>query len=93
MGNSFFAICQGLRRPLPQKNLIGTASYTTQCLSRPVSGSGLPKTGIFHMWAGDYRRFRAKIVQFGSIETVSQFTKARNWRALVGFIEPQSSVE
>jgi hypothetical protein len=25
------AICQGLRRPLPQKNLIGTASHTTQC--------------------------------------------------------------
>jgi hypothetical protein len=44
------------------------------------------------MWAGDYRRFRAKIVQFGSIETESQSTKGRNWRALVGFIEPQSPV-
>jgi len=36
-----------------------TASHTTQCWSRPVSGSRLPKTGIFPTWAGDYRRFRS----------------------------------
>ena len=45
------------------------------------------------MWAGDYRRFRAKIVQFWSIETERQFTKGCNWRALVGFISQQSLVE
>jgi hypothetical protein len=64
--------------PSPLKRL--TASNTTQCWSRPVSRSRLPKTGIFHTRAGDYRRFRAKIVRFGSIETESQFTKSRNWR-------------
>ena len=45
------------------------------------------------MWAGDYRRFRAKIVQIGSIETDIEFTKGRNWRALVGLIGQQSLAE
>jgi hypothetical protein len=45
------------------------------------------------MWAGDYRLFRAQIVQIGSIETESQFTKSRNWRALIGITDPHSLVE
>jgi len=39
------------------------------------------------MSAGDYRRFRPKIVQIGSIETETKFTKRPNWRAFVGFTE------
>ena len=73
--------------------LFRTAACTTQCRSNPVSGGRLPKTGIFQMWAGDYRRFRAKIVQIGSIETDVEFTKGRNWRALIEFLAQQSSVE
>ena len=42
------------------------------------------------MWAGDYQRFRPKIVQIGSTETESQFVKSRNWRAFVGFTGRQS---
>ena len=37
-----------------------TATATTQCRSNPVSGRGLPKTGIFQILAGDYRLFRAR---------------------------------
>ena len=32
----------------------------------PVSGRGLPKTGIFQISAGDYRLFRAGIAKFGA---------------------------
>ena len=62
-----------------------TASSATQCRSNPVSYRSLPKTGIFQISAGDYRRFRSQVVQIGSIETDSQFAKSRNWRALIGF--------
>jgi hypothetical protein len=47
----------------------------------------------FRIWAGDYRRFRPKIVQIGSAETELQFTKSRNWQAFTGFIGRHSSVE
>jgi hypothetical protein len=44
------------------------------------------------MWAKDYRRFLAKLVQIGSIETEIEFTKGRNWRALLEFVVQQSPV-
>jgi len=47
------------RQPL---GLHATAPSATQCRSNPVSCRSLPKTGIFQISAGDYRRFRAKIV-------------------------------
>src|ERR1700680_4188524 len=60
-----------------------TAASATQCRSNPVSGRGLPKTGIFQISAGDYRRFRSRSGQFRSPETDSQFAKARHWRAFL----------
>jgi hypothetical protein len=60
-----------------------TASSATQCRSNPVSGRGLPKTGIFQISAGDYWRFRSRSGQFGSPETDSQFAKARYWWAFL----------
>ena len=60
-----------------------TTTPATQSRSNPVSGRGLPKTGIFQISAGDYRRFRSRSGQFGSPETDSQFAKARHWRAFL----------
>jgi hypothetical protein len=54
-----------------------------QCGSNPVSGPCLPKTGIFQISAGDYRRFRSRSGQFRNLETHSQFTEARHWRAFL----------
>ena len=90
---SYLCRIDGLQHLRRRRSISETASHTTQCRSRPVSGSGLPKTGIFPMWAGDYRLFRAQIVQIASIETESQFTQSRNWRALIGIIDPHSLVE
>jgi hypothetical protein len=59
------------------------AATATQSRSNPVSGRCLPKTGIFQISAGDYRRFRSRSGQFGSTETDSQFAKARHWRAFL----------
>ena len=70
-----------------------TAGSTAQCRSNPISDRSLPKTGIFQMSAGDYRRFRSQVVQIRSIETDSQFTKGRNWQALIGFYGQQSLAE
>jgi hypothetical protein len=61
----------------------GTATPTTQCGSKPVSGRGLPKTGIFRHVAGDFRRFRPESGQIRSLETDCQFAKARYWRAFL----------
>ena len=47
----------------------------------PVSGRGLPKTGIFQISAGDYRLFRSGHCQIWSLETGPQFAKARHWWA------------
>src|ERR1700736_1016414 len=46
-------------------------------------GLRLPKTGIFQISAGDYRRFRSQRPQFRSPETDSQFAKPRNWQAFL----------
>jgi hypothetical protein len=70
-----------------------TAVPVMHCRSNPVSDRILQKTGIFQMWAGDFRLFRSKIVQIWSIETESQFAKGRNWRALIGFTRRRSLVE
>ena len=67
-----------------------TASSAKQCRSNPVSGRGLPKTGIFQISAGDYRRFRSRSGQFGSPETDSQFAKARHWRAFLRLLRVKS---
>jgi hypothetical protein len=69
-----------------------TAASATQCRSNPVSYRSLPKTGIFQISAGDYRRFRAKIVSIGCPETERQSAKGRNWRAFLGFMNVQSPV-
>ena len=58
-----------------------TAAPPTQCRSNPVSGHGLPKTGIFQISARDYRSLRSGNAQIRSLETRRQFTKARHWRA------------
>jgi hypothetical protein len=57
----------------------------TQCRSNPVSGPGLPKTGIFQISAGDYQRFRSGAAQIRCLETHLQFTKARHWQAFLAF--------
>ena len=60
-----------------------TAASATQCGSKPVSGPGLPKTGIFRRVDGDFRRSRPESGQIRSPETDSQFAKARHWRAFL----------
>ena len=60
-----------------------TAASATQFRTNPVSGRRLPKTGIFQIFAGDYRRFRSRSGQFRSPETDRQFAKARHWRAFL----------
>jgi hypothetical protein len=62
----------------------------TQCRSNPVSGPGLPKTGIFQISAGDYRRFRSHSGRFRSPETTSRFAKARHWRAFLSLLRAKS---
>src|ERR1700738_130494 len=73
--------------PVKAENL---ASYTvnsaTQCRSNPVSGRGLPKTGIFQISAGDYQRFRSHSGPFRRPETDTQLAKARHCR---GFLRLQ----
>jgi hypothetical protein len=69
-----------------------TAASATQCRSNPVSYRSLPKTGIFQISVGDYRRFRAKIVSIGCPGTERQSAKGRNWRAFLGFMNVQSPV-
>jgi pimeloyl-ACP methyl ester carboxylesterase len=58
-----------------------TARSATQCGSNLVSSRCLLKTGIFQIFAGDYRRFRSGSGQIRSPETNRQFAKARYWRA------------
>jgi hypothetical protein len=60
--------------------------------SDAVSARSLPKTGIFQTSAGDYRRFRPKIVQTGRLATELIFAKTRNWLAFIGFSREQSPV-
>src|ERR1700694_1940184 len=59
------------------------AKSARQCGSKPVSGRGLPKTGIFRHAPRDFRRFRRESGQIRSLETDSQFAKARCWRAFL----------
>src|SRR6202022_4222566 len=56
----------------------------------PVSRRCLPKTGIFQIFAGDYRRFGSRSGQFRSPETDSQFAKARYWRAFLRLLRVES---
>jgi hypothetical protein len=60
-----------------------TAASATQCGSKPVSGRGLRKTGIFRRLPRDFRRFRRESGQIRSLETDNQFAKARYWRAFI----------
>ena len=46
-----------------------TVAPATQCRSNPVSGSSLPKTGVFRISAGDYRLFGSENVENWSLET------------------------
>jgi hypothetical protein len=73
----------------------GRAASATQCRSNPVSYRGLPKTGIFQISTGDYRRFRSRNGQFRRPETDNQFAKARHWRAflrLLGVKSPSTAL-
>src|ERR1700682_1834678 len=67
-----------------------TAASAAQSRSNPVSGRCLPKTGIFQISAGDYRRFRSRSGQFRSPETDSQSAKARHWRAFLRLLRVKS---
>jgi hypothetical protein len=79
--------------PAKAENLAScTASSATQCRSSPVSGPRLPKTGIFQISAGDYRRFRSHSGRFRSPETVSRFAQARHWRAFLSLLRAKSPV-
>jgi hypothetical protein len=79
--------------PAKAESLTGyTASSATQCRSNPVSGRGLPKTGIFQISAGDYQRFRSHSGRFRSPETDSLFAKARHWRAFLSLLRAKSPV-
>jgi hypothetical protein len=60
-----------------------TAASATHCGSKPVSGRGLRKTGIFPHLPRDFRRFRRESGQIRSLETDNQFAKARYWRAFL----------
>ena len=60
-----------------------TATPATQCRSNPVSGHGLPKTGIFPISAGDYRLFRSGTGQTRRLETGRNSQKS----AMVGISE------
>ena len=60
-----------------------TAAAATQYGSKPVSGRGLRKTGIFRHLPRDFRRFRRESGQIRSLETDNQFAKARYWRAFI----------
>jgi hypothetical protein len=60
-----------------------TTNPTTQCRSNPVSSRGLQKTGIFQIFAGDYRRFIPGSGQIWSPETNDQLAKARCRRAFL----------
>jgi hypothetical protein len=71
---------------------VRTAASAMQSRPNPVSGRCLPKTGIFQISAGDYRRFRSRSGQFRSPETDSQFAKARHWRAFLAFLRVKSPV-
>jgi hypothetical protein len=53
-----------------------------QCRSNPVSGQSLPKTGVFSMYAGDYRLFRAQNARNRNRKTGAEFAEARHWRAI-----------
>ena len=56
----------------------------------PVSCRRLPETGIFQIFAGDYRPFLPGTGQIRSLETDHQFAKARHWRAFLGFMWVES---
>src|ERR1700738_2079064 len=68
-----------------------TAASAAQSRSNPVSGRCLPKTGIFQISAGDYRRFHSRSGEFRSRETDSRFAKARHWRAFLRIWRVKSS--
>jgi hypothetical protein len=81
---------------LPPANAENLASYTAtrprSADRTPVSGPGLPKTGIFQISAGDYQRFRSHSGRFWSPETASRFAKARHWRAFLSLLRAKSPV-
>ena len=67
-----------------------TAAAATQYGSKPVSGRGLRKTGIFRRLPRDFRRFRRESGQIRSLETDNQFAKARYWRAFLRLLRVES---
>ena len=61
-----------------------TATPATQSRSNPVSGRCLPKSGIFQISAGDFRRVRPTPANFRVLKTGQEFTEAHHWR---GFLQ------
>ena len=76
--------------PRPRDGPLGAQDCPTQSRSNPVSRRCLRKTGIFQISAGDYRQFRSRSSQFRSLETDSQFGKARHWRAFPRLLRVKS---
>jgi hypothetical protein len=73
-----------------ETTVVHAAASATQCRSNPVSGRGLLKTGIFQIFAGDYRRFLPGSGQIWSLETDRQFAKARHWRSFLALLRAES---
>jgi hypothetical protein len=43
--------------------------------SKFVSTESLPETGVFPLWAGDFREILAKVASFGQLETLTSSAK------------------
>jgi len=79
----------------PERYRNVTAAAATQCRSNPVSSRRLLETGIFQVFAGDYRRFFPESGQIGILETTSGIANAREWRAflpLLGSVSPRAGL-
>src|ERR1035437_2844497 len=61
-----------------------------QCRSNPVSARCLRKTGIFQIFAGDYRLFRSGSRQIWRLETDRQSANVRHWRAFLTLLRVKS---
>src|SRR5665647_1464071 len=61
-----------------------------QCRSNSVSARCLRKTGIFQIFAGDYRLFRSGSRQIWRLETDRQSANVRHWRAFLTLLRVKS---
>src|ERR1035437_5998448 len=61
-----------------------------QYRSTPVSARCPRKTGIFQIFAGDYRLFRSGSRQIWRLETDRQSANVRHWRAFLTLLRVKS---